>query len=66
MIEKVRSEANHEIECFSATTIGHLRLPLLAACGDNTIVVIGNHYGVEAGVVEREGPEVEVGGHKFY
>jgi hypothetical protein len=28
-------------------------------------MVIGNHRGVEAGVVEREGPEAEVGGHKF-
>ena len=28
-------------------------------------MVIGNCYGVEAGVVEREGPEVEVGGHKL-
>jgi hypothetical protein len=26
---------------------------------ENTIVVVGNHYGVEAGVVEREGPECD-------
>jgi hypothetical protein len=28
-------------------------------------VVVGDHYSVEAGVVEREGREVKVGGHKF-
>jgi hypothetical protein len=29
--------------------------------GDNTIVVVGDHYGVEAGVVEREGSEMDSG-----
>src|SRR5262249_50282195 len=45
------------MECFWATT--------LAASGNTTIVVIGNHSGVKGGGVERAGPEVEVGGHKL-
>jgi hypothetical protein len=41
------------MECFWATT--------LAASRNTTIVVIGNHSRVKAGVVEREDPDVKVG-----
>ena len=48
----------------------HVEIPrswatILAASGNTTIVVIGNHYGVKAGVVGRDGPEIEVGGYKL-
>jgi hypothetical protein len=47
------------------TRLSVFRLLLLAACGDTTIVVIGDQSGIKAGVVEREGPEVKVSGRKL-